>query len=150
MGKCIKFAVGVLIGFVLSVCAAEVATGDTLGLIGNALSAALSKIKFPVESIVAIVGVLSMVAYRGTQILLQRLPTKWKWINNKLTLGIIDKIFVFLFGKTTALYNAKVEAMKMIDNEKASAALREVAAKHLSRHGGILKAFEDAMKNMND
>jgi xanthosine utilization system XapX-like protein len=84
MVKCLQFAFGILMVFVLSVCAAAAATGgDTLGIIGNALSTALSKIKFPAESIIAIVGVLSMIAYRGVQILLQILPTKWKWINNK-------------------------------------------------------------------
>jgi hypothetical protein len=110
---------------------------DTLGVIGNTLSEKLPEY-WPI--IATVLPVLGSALFRFAQKILQKLPTKWRWVNNKLTVSIIGKIIGAVFGKTTLLYNAQI-----VEDEKAKAELKKAAAKHLSRQGGILQAFNEAL-----
>ena len=133
---------------------------DNLGIAGKGIANALDKVGL--EMFVGIlVPLLGAMLYRIIQIMLQRLPTRWRWANNKLTLGIVNRLLSWLFGKTTMLYNAKLsgknvktqnalDGWSVVDHyEKASKALKKEAVKHLARKGGILKAYEKAIEELD-
>jgi len=128
-------------------CAPELR--DSIGTVGIQIGQLFKKIGLSESLVSGLVPVLGAAAFRLFQIILQKLPTKWKWVNNKLTLGIVNKILSGLFGKTTMIYNAQITLTSdPAANEKAKNKLKEEAAKHLARNGGILNAFNNAMKEM--
>lgn len=116
---------------------------DSIGVVGGFLSPIISKFDPSGKTLLLIISLLSAAAFRGVQIVLQILPTRWSWVNNKLTVSIVSKLISLLFGKTTLLYNAQPS------DGKAKVELKKEAAKHLARHGGILSAYEDAMKELS-
>lgn len=111
---------------------------DTLGLIVNLLSE-----KFPtVWEIIApmiSIGAVGAGVYRGIQKILQNLPSKWQWANNKLTLKLSSRIVSWLFGKTTVMYNAEIPEVDAAKEE-----FRKQAEKYLKR-GGVWNEFQKAM-----
>jgi hypothetical protein len=135
--------------FAFSLCAMAAAGSDSLGIMGNFIYDKLVKISVSPEVVVSIIGILAMMAYRGIQYALQALPTQWRWVNNKLTLGIVNRILSIVFGKTTMLYNAQVKwTGDAMSNQEAVATLKKKAMEHLGRRGGILQAFNEATKQM--
>ena len=112
---------------------------DTLGIIGTTLAEKIPEY-WPI--IATVLPVIGSALFRLAQKQLQKMPTKWRWVNNKLTVSIMGKVVGAVFGKTTLLYNAQI-----IEDEKAKAELKKTAMKHLTRQGGILQAFEEAMKD---
>lgn len=110
---------------------------DTLGVIGNAIA---EKIPEYWPYIAVALSAIGSALFRFAQKMLQRMPTKWRWVNNKLTVSIIGKIIGLIFGKTTLLYNAQI-----VEDERAKEELKKEAMKHLSRQGGILQAFNEAI-----
>jgi len=113
---------------------------DSLGIIGNAVTSNTGEWAPIIIQFLLIP--LGAGLFRAAQKMLQKLPTKWKWVNNKLTVSIISKIIGGLFGKTTLIYNAQIE-----NREKEKKELRKQALQHLARNGGILKEFDEAIKN---
>lgn len=113
---------------------------DTLGLIGNLISEKLPEWG-PI--IMPVIFAAGAAIFRALQKILQILPTKWKWVNNKLTVSIISKIIGALFGKTTLVYNMQVE-----NKEQIKAEAKKEVIKHLSKKGGILKEFNEAMEKL--
>lgn len=122
------------------------AASDSLGVAGDGITKLFQKIGLSEALVGGLVTVLGAAAFRVIQIVLQRLPTKWKWVNNRLTLGIINRVLSWAFGKTTMLYNAQL-VNDQKEELKAKEELKKTALKHLSRNGGILlQAFNDAVK----
>jgi hypothetical protein len=113
---------------------------DSLGIVGTALVDLLGKIDLGGQGVGALMALLSAVVFRAVQIVLQKLPTKWRWVDNRLTLGIVNRVLASIFGKTTMIYNGKIDTAHKED-------LRKEAMKHLSRNGGILQEFEKAVKS---
>lgn len=119
---------------------------DTVGVVGNLLIDQLDKIGLGQLVTTALISAIGAIVYRFIQMGLQKLPTKWQWVgNNFVVKGIMNKLVGKLFGKTTLLYNMKVEG-----NEKDKVEARKKAIEHLSRKGGELKAFEEAMKKLQE
>lgn len=111
---------------------------DTLGLITNTVA---DKLPEYLNILIPVITAIGAALFRIAQKSLQRLPTRWKWVNNRLTVSIMGKIVGVLFGKTTLLYNAKI-----VDDETANAELKKTALKHLSRQGGILHDFNKVVE----
>lgn len=121
---------------------------DTLGIVGNVLIDQLDKIGLAQVVTGALVSALGAISYRVIQVILQKIPTKWRWVgNNVIVKGILNKIIGKLFGKTTLLYNMQLEEEDKRFKEAHDRARKE-AIKHLSRKGGILKEFEKAMEKL--
>lgn len=139
MKKVVTLTFTICAFFVVSIFA-----NDSLGIVGGLIDSTISKFDKSGALSLIIIGFIASAIYRGAQIALQLLPTKWKWVNNKLTVGILTKIIQLLFGKTTTLYNADVDSDSMV----AKSALYDTAMKHLSRNGGILQEYEKAMNEL--
>ncbi|MBT8490154.1 MAG: hypothetical protein KJN62_03810 [Deltaproteobacteria bacterium] len=120
---------------------------DSVGAVGVQLYAFAGK--FGMEAMVGTaVSLLGAIVFRVIQIVLQKLPTKWKWVNNKLTLGFVNRLLSRAFGKTTMIYNAQIKSSAIdgvASERRRQEELKKVAIKHLSRNGGIMQAFEAAM-----
>jgi hypothetical protein len=114
---------------------------DSLGFIGNLITEKVPELG-PIT--VPVIMICGGFLFRVVQKMLQKLPTKWKWVNNKLTVSIISKIISGLFGKTTLFYNAIPEDIKTKEE------LKKEAAKYLSRNGGILQEFEKIIKQQGE
>lgn len=128
---------------------------DSIGVVGVQIGNLFKKIGLDTAVAQMLVAVLAATTFRCIQLLLQKLPTKWKWVNNKLTLGIVNRILAALFGKTTMYYNSQVKMPKRIaaklpapDQYTVNQQLKKDAAKYFSGKGGVLTAFEDAMKEL--
>jgi hypothetical protein len=121
------------------------ATSDSAGVITD-LIGKISHGMLSNGEIVALVGILGPLVYRLIQKGLQRLPTRWRWVNNRLTVGILDRLMSYLFGKTVLLYNMRIVAAPE-DTEAAKAAARKVAMDHLARNGGILQEVNRALRS---
>ena len=131
------------------VAAAELSTG----IAGKGITALFQKIGLSEALVGGLVSVLGAAAFRGVQVILQKLPTRWRWVNNKLTLGIVNRLLSHLFGKTTMIYNARLSVIEpnpstdtvIEEYNKSKEQLRKEALKHLGRKGGVLQEFEKAI-----
>lgn len=111
---------------------------DSLGAIGKTIQ---EKAADWAPLVMPVLPVVGAALFRVLQKILQRLPTKWRWVNNKFTVGLIGKIVCFLFGKTTLIYNARTDL-----DQRSQEELRDVALKHLGRQGGIMRAFDAGVR----
>ena len=132
-------------------CAAAVK--DSLGIAGEQITGLFRKFGLSELLVSSVVSILGAVAFRGLQVILQKLPTRWRWVNNKLTLGIVNRLLSYLFGKTTMIYNARLSVIEpnpsaetvVEEYNKSKEQLRKEALKHLGRKGGVLQEFEKAI-----
>jgi hypothetical protein len=134
--------------------AAAAAAADSLGIAGRFLVEKLQAYGIGVPEVMGLLAfVVSGIAagLRAAQRYLQGRKTVWRFIDNKLTLSIIDRIIGAVFGKTTLIYGAKIECSDE-DREKAFKEAARITAEHMLRKRGsdMLKAFADAVGKKPD
>lgn len=66
------------------------------------------------ESVIAVLVALGIPAALAklARDMVARMPTKWKVVDDKLTLGLFDKLLRYIFGTAAVLANAKPDGIK--------------------------------------
>lgn len=121
---------------------------DTLGVAGKFL---YDNTPFDIATILKILSAAVAVAYsfiRLGQRWLQRRRTIWRYIDNRFTLRLIDRIIGWLFGKTTLIYESKIFCREE-DREAATREAARITATHMLRKEGsdMLKAFSAVIQS---
>lgn len=143
-GKWFKVVLLMVVTLAVAALASVADSGGTVGaVIGDKAPGAVKLLGD--NLILAIIGMVGALAFRLLQKALQMLPTRWKWVNNKLTVGLINKLIGWLFGKTTLIYNAKVQDDYCTDPAYSKEELKKKATEYLSKKGGVLKEFNKAI-----